>query len=109
MRLTQTHLAYWQSKQPIPSWGKNIKKFISVVCTIDQVVNAHAGWLPQGSNATHNTVALLKMVRQNIRNGITDRQRTMKEYLGNHQTRLETARRSHLFQKYYKKLQEVHS
>lgn len=43
MTITQTHLDFWQSKQPRPSWAAGLRRGPEMVSRIDSCINAHAG------------------------------------------------------------------
>jgi len=105
MKINSTILAYWQSKQPVPSWAKGLERKGGLVCHIDHIINVNGEWRPSGANATHNTVELLKLVRRNIQNGIRERQETLQKYLSHH-TCITPKRREQLFKKWHKRLLE---
>lgn len=73
MRLTDTHLRYWQERQRIPSWVAKIQRGKSLPSwtppppgtprvSIHEIVNLNAGPVKRGAEA--NTLTLLRSARR---------------------------------------------
>lgn len=59
MRITQTHVRFWQSRRPMPAWAKTTPIFEPI--TVHDCINAHAGIRFKHLEAG-NTMNLLRFV-----------------------------------------------
>lgn len=81
MRLTQTHLRYWQQrKAPNPSWAQGLIGNADMRVSIDACVNAHAGL--SFKSEPHNSLNLLRRERE--RRGNRGLAEMLKAFLNSH-------------------------